>query len=57
MSRPFFHSPPTLWSELYKDWLALAEIHRKENACRTQTHHSTALESPSLDSAKHEKLL
>ena len=30
MSRPFFHSPPTKWSELYKGWLAYAEAHNEE---------------------------
>ena len=36
MIRPFFHSPPTRWSELYAGWLAYAEAtnHERKNGWR-----------------------
>jgi len=30
MTRPFFHSPPTRWSEAYKEWLAYSEANNEE---------------------------
>lgn len=33
------------WHELYQGWLSLADQHRKENLCRTQTPRSIESES------------
>ena len=38
----FFHSPPTHWSEAYKEWLALAEIHKLEEEKCKRTGRNTA---------------
>lgn len=40
------------WHELYQGWLALAEQHRKENACRHESGRSTDTDCPLLNPAE-----